>query len=386
MKEQQGFLFKRIAAGVVIAGVLLAALFLLNPGYSIIHLLLYESLPGYQLSNTPLYSMFKFFDDTETVLANGDSQHIYDFSDPEQQNDADTALLSQNSNLVSRANVVYQTENSGYAGGIITNEHLGDFSIEMLADTEYFQKRFYTVENATMFTADDFNAKRFLATDLTITPDNAAPKVLIFHTHAYEGYSDSNPDDLNDGVIGVGDALALELTNAYGLSTLHITTRADLVDGKVLTEGAYERMEPVIRKALEEYPSIEVVIDLHRDGVGQNVRLVNDIGGKPTAQLMFVNGICKIREDGALRTIASLPNKYLPENLAFSFNAQLNANQLYPGLMRKIYIKPYRFNLHMAAKSLLIEVGAQTNTMEEAFNTVKPLARILASVLLERRE
>jgi stage II sporulation protein P len=147
-----------------------------------------------------------------------------------------------------------------------------------------------------------------------------------------------------------------------------------------MRDGSYERMEPAIRKILQQNPSIEVLIDLHRDGIEKG-KLVTTIDGKPTAKIMFVNGICKTMKDGELTEITSLPNPYLMDNLAFSLQMQLKANELYPGLMRKIYIKPYRYSLHMLPKSLLVEVGANTNTVEEARNAMAPLAKILCEVL-----
>jgi len=147
--------------------------------------------------------------------------------------------------------------------------------------------------------------------------------------------------------------------------------------------GAYERMEPRVRKILAEYPTIELVIDLHRDGVQESKRLVTNINGKPTAQLMFVNGLSKIYRNGTLMSIDSLPNPNRKTSLALSFRAQLEANKQYPGLMRKIYLNAYRYSLHMLPKSMLIEVGAQTNTKEEAWNALEPLADILAATILK---
>ena len=138
-------------------------------------------------------------------------------------------------------------------------------------------------------------------------------------------------------------------------------------------------MEPAIRKILQQNPS-EVIIDLHRDGI-ENGKLLTVINGKPTAKIMLVNGICKTMKNGRLTEVSSLPNPYLKDNLAFSLQMQLKGNELYPGLMRKLYIKPYRYSLHMLPKSLLVEVGANTNTLEEAKNAMEPLAKILAEVL-----
>ena len=100
--------------------------------------------------------------------------------------------------------------------------------------------------------------------------------------------------------------------------------------------------------------------------------------GKSLAQIMFFNGLCRTAARGPIN---SLPNEYLADNLAFSFQLQLMANEYYPGLARRIYLKGYRYNMHLCPKSLLVEVGAQTNTKEEAYNAMEPLADILDKVL-----
>ena len=128
---------------------------------------------------------------------------------------------------------------------------------------------------------------------------------------------------------------------------------------------------------MQKYPSIEVVLDLHRDGVAEGTRLVTEINGKPTAKIMFFNGTSQT-PDGP---IEYLPNPNREANLAFSFQMQLKAAGMYPGFTRKIYLKGLRYNQHVRARSALIEVGAQTNTYEEARNAMEPLAHILDQVL-----
>ena len=77
----------------------------------------------------------------------------------------------------------------------------------------------------------------------------------------------------------------------------------------------------------------------------------------------------------------NLPNPYLEDNLALSFQLQLAAAEYYPDFTRQIYLKGYRYNMHYCPKSLLVEVGAQNNTFEEAKNAMEPLADILDRVL-----
>ena len=106
-----------------------------------------------------------------------------------------------------------------------------------------------------------------------------------------------------------------------------------------------------VEKILEENPSIKVVIDLHRDGVPETSHLVTNINGKDTAQFMFFNGLCRGAVNGE---IGYLQNPYRSDNLAFSLQMQLKAAELYPGITRKIYLKPYRYNQHFMPRCCLL--------------------------------
>ena len=153
-----------------------------------------------------------------------------------------------------------------------------------------------------------------------------------------------------------------------------------MIDGKLDRSKAYELSEIGVKELLNQYPSIEVVIDLHRDGVREDLHLVQEVDGKQTARIMFFNGLSRTKANG---DIAYLKNPYIQDNLAFSFQMQLAAEELYPGLARKIYLKGYRYSLHMMPKSLLVEAGAQTNTVAEMKNAMDCLVEILKEVLVE---
>ena len=129
---------------------------------------------------------------------------------------------------------------------------------------------------------------------------------------------------------------------------------------------------------MSENPQVEVVIDLHRDGVREDTHLATEVNGVKMAQIMFFNGLSRTTKLG---DIDYLYNPYIEDNLAISFQMQLKAAEYYPGLTRRIYLKGYRYNMHYCPKSLLIEVGAQTNTLEEAMNAMIPLSDILYRVL-----
>lgn len=253
---------------------------------------------------------------------------------------------------------------------------VASFSKEKLADFDYLRQNFYTVDRTTTINGDQLNAEKMLSEDMHLAKDVDGPQILIYHTHSQEGYSDSTPGDLNTSVVGVGDYLTQLLQEKYGLKVLHHKGTYDVND----RDHAYSNAEPEIQKVLEENPSIEVVIDLHRDGVAEGTRLVTEQNGKQMASIMFFNGLSRTT---ALGDISYLKNPYIQDNLAFSFQLQLKAAEYYPGFARPIYLKGYRYNMHFKPKSLLVEVGAQTNTLEEAKNAMVPLADILNKVLTE---
>lgn len=254
--------------------------------------------------------------------------------------------------------------------------------LQQLKNFDFLKRNFYIVDKRTELTANDIDVEKFANMDFSLDESKKGPKVLIFHTHSSEMFADSDPSKgLSEGIWGAGERLKNILQEKYGIEVLHDSGRYDVVNGKGQITGAYERMEPNIRKILADNPSIQVAIDMHRDGVADGVRLVTEQKGKKCAKIMFFNGICRLNKNGALQSIQSLPNPYITDNLAFSFNMQLVANKLYPDFTRRIYINAYRYSLHMLPKSLLIEVGAQTNTKEEVLNSMDILAEILADVI-----
>ncbi len=248
------------------------------------------------------------------------------------------------------------------------------YSREKLEDFDYLIQNFYRVDKTTTINSEQLNASEMLKKDMSLTHDADSPQILIYHTHSQEGYVDSVPGDSATTVVGVGEYLTQLLQEEYGLSVIHHTGEYDVET----RDDAYSRAGPAVEKILEENPSIEVVIDLHRDGVGENTHLVTNQNGTDMAKLMFVNGLSRTTKLGE---IGYLYNPNLGDNLAFSFQAQLALAEYYPGLSRGVYLKGYRFNLHYCPKSLLVEVGAQTNTVQEAMNAMIPLADVLNKVL-----
>lgn len=255
-----------------------------------------------------------------------------------------------------------------------------DTSIEKLSNFDYLLNNFYAVDASTMIGPEQLNAGELLGKDMKMSPEKNGPKVLIYHTHSQETFADSTPGDVNTSIVGMGSYLTQLLTEKYGIETMHHQGVYDLINGQLDRSMAYEFAEPEIERILNENPSIEVVIDLHRDGVPDTTHLVTEVNGKQTAQIMFFNGLSKTRANG---DITYLPNPYIQDNLAFSLQLQIAASNKYPGFTRRIFLRGYRYNMHFKPKTLLIEAGAQTNTVDEMRNAMVLLADTLNSVLVK---
>ncbi len=243
-----------------------------------------------------------------------------------------------------------------------------------LADYETLVRNFYTIDANTMAGSDQLSVEKLLGMDMTLPQEGDEPQILIYHTHSQEAFADSVPGDVNTGIVGVGECLTKILTEQYGYRVLHNTGQYDVET----RDNAYSRALPAVEQILAENPSIQVIIDLHRDEVAEETKLVTDIQGRPTARFMFFNGLSRTRKTGDIDYLA---NENQEANLAFSFQMQLKAAEYYPGLTRRIYLKGYRYNMHLRPRTLLVELGAQNNTVEEAINACDPLAHILDMVL-----
>lgn len=250
------------------------------------------------------------------------------------------------------------------------------YVLEQLLDYDFLMQNFYSVHASTTAGREEINAAVLLGRDLSIEKSNDGPQILIYHTHSQEEYCDFGPENPQATVVGIGNRLT-QLLEEKGYEVIHDTTPYDIMNGELDRNHAYNYALDGITAILQRYPSIQVVLDLHRDGVGKDVRLVTEIDGQPTARIMFFNGMSQT-PDGP---IEYLPNPYREENLAFSLQMQLDAAAYFPGFTRKIYLKGLRYNLHVRPRSALIEVGAQTNTYEEALNAMEPLAELLDMTL-----
>lgn len=147
-------------------------------------------------------------------------------------------------------------------GNVYDRQDLNDYN---------FCQQFYTVTSITSLTKEIFRPSEFLDKDMKITHDSSSPQILIFHTHSQEKFADSTDDD-STSILGVGDYLT-ELLTGKGYNVIHDRSVYDYVDGKLDRSKAYTYAEQGIESILESNPSIEVVIDLHRDGVADTTHL-----------------------------------------------------------------------------------------------------------------
>ena len=253
-----------------------------------------------------------------------------------------------------------------------------DLSQAKLADFDYVMNHFFILDSNTETNAGQISGTRFLEEDLSMKQDSSVPQILIYHTHSQETFSDSREGETEDTIVGVGNYLTELLEKKYGYRVIHVTDAFDIMGGELDRSKAYDYARSSIEKVLEENPTVEVVIDLHRDGVPDDRHLVTEINGKPTAQILFYNGLSYTVNQGA---VSYLPNPYIEDNLAFSFQLEYQAAQYYPQFYRGIYLAGLRYNLHLRPRALLLEAGAQTNTVEEVRNAMEPFADILNRVL-----
>lgn len=264
-------------------------------------------------------------------------------------------------------NQLAQTEESGFVRAMVRQQ---EYDWSYYQDFDALIKEFYAVDSTTEASAERINLENLAGTDLTIQKNPDVPQILIYHTHSQETFVDSVPGDPDTSIVGAGELLARILREEYGYNVIHRTDEFDAES----RDYAYSNALPVIEQVLKENPTIEVVIDLHRDEMLEGKKLVMDLNGRPTARFMFFNGLSYTKAQGE---IDYLQNPYINENLAFSFQMQVLANEYYPDLTRRIYLKGYRYNMHLRPRSLLIELGAQTNTVEEIRNACAPIAHIL---------
>lgn len=239
------------------------------------------------------------------------------------------------------------------------------------------------VQNCTTDSNDALLSAAAELPQLQIEFDTPDPQVLIVHTHATESFEPyqrsyfdedfpSRTQDCSHNMVAVGTVLAQTLAD-NGISVVHDGT---LHDYPAYT-GSYDRSEETIRAVLEKYPSIKIVIDLHRDAIadadGTRIAPTAEIDGKSAAQFMIIAGC----DDGRF----NMPN-YM-ENFKLAALLQNTAEAMYPRLARPVLFDYRNYNQHITTGSLLIEVGSHANSLDEALYTAELLGNSMASALWE---
>ena len=208
-------------------------------------------------------------------------------------------------------------------------------------------------------------------------------QVLIMHTHGTEAYTQSpghayvasgeyRTTDSSANMLRVGQEIC-DILNDRGVSAVHSRTLNDYP----AYNGSYNRALKDIQAHIQQYPTIQLVIDVHRDAIATGntyYKTAAVVDGQQTAQLMFVTGT----------DAGGLSHDYWQDNLAFQAQLHDRLNSTYPGIMRPMSIRASRFNQHIRKGSMLLEVGACGNTLEEALAAAQIFANTLADALLEQ--
>ena len=208
------------------------------------------------------------------------------------------------------------------------------------------------------------------------------PQVLIMHTHGSEAYTPDGEDvyeptgecriaDKTKSVVRVGEEIAKVLTE-MGLSVVHDTALYDYPE----YNGAYDRSLAAVESYLEQYPTIRVVLDVHRDALvgedGTIYKPITTVNGEDSAQVMLVMG-----------SNALYDHPKWEENLSLAVKIQAEMNTLWPTLARPIGLRENRYNQQLTTGSLLVEVGSHGNTLQEALAAARMFARAAGAVLLD---
>ena len=216
--------------------------------------------------------------------------------------------------------------------------------------------------------------EEMLKPDITVNKEN----ILLFHTHTCESYTPSEnfeyeqtgtyrTTDFNYNVVRVGTELTNQL-KSYGYNVIHDNTYHDYP----AYNGSYGRALTTVKNLLKQYDNTDIVIDLHRDAIGDYTYAPTvQIGEEQAAQIMFVIGT-----DGG-----GLEHENWNDNLKFAIKVQEKANELYPGLFKPIILRNSRYNQHLAKAACIIEVGATGNTMDQCLNSMKYLAKVMSEVI-----
>ena len=243
----------------------------------------------------------------------------------------DTLQTGQTGDLLQQS-LYHQMQGNDTAGSVehslfsYATKKAVNLDLEELKDYQTLVKKHYCIDGTTGSNGSQLNLEKLLKKNMKLKSDVDGPQILIYHTHSLEGYRDSKSGDKDESVVGLGDYLTEILTERYGFQVLHDRSTYDSD-----RDRAYGVAGPALQKILKDNPSIEVVIDLHRDGVAEDTYLLTEVNDTVMAPVMFFNGLSYTNKNGAL---ASLKNPNQQTNLAFSLQMELIASEYYPGFSR----------------------------------------------------
>jgi stage II sporulation protein P len=236
------------------------------------------------------------------------------------------------------------------------------------------------VKNLTHHSENEVRNLMLAPVNFRIEKNSKEPQILIYHTHATEGYMPTadmpydpgyswRTTDKNSNMVAVGKVMA-DTLNKLGYNTVQDTTLHDYPS----YNGSYDLSRETVEKYLEKYPSIKIVLDVHRDAVERNGSLINPVitsQGIKYAQIMIISGC----DNGYM----NMPN--YRENLKFATNLQNQLAKDTPGLVRPILFDYRNYNQQLSTGSILVEIGTHGSTLQQAKNSAEMFAISLANML-----
>lgn len=305
-------------------------------------------------------------------LAQNNNADIFDNSLKTETESSSSKTKKTDNEQNSNENKTVATATSGKVLGKIEKKDLANSGANTSYKNIYFNN----------CTGTKINIKELLNSNINFSvSENDAPQVLIYHTHATECFMSEDKDcftnkdktrttDKAQNMVAVGDVMAEEIKK-QGFSVLHDTTLHDYPS----YTGSYDYSAKTIKNYLEKYPSIKIIIDLHRDSIGTETLKTaptTKINGRNAAQVMLVMG-------SNTGYIDNYPN--WKENLKLATKLQQTFNNKYPGLSRALLLRSSLYNQNLSKGAMLIEIGTEANTLQEAKYSAELVGKSLAAVM-----
>ncbi len=236
------------------------------------------------------------------------------------------------------------------------------------------------VKNLTHHSAGDVQDLMLSPVSFSVEKNSSQPQILIYHTHATESYTPTSEDiydsayswrttDKEKNMVAVGKVIT-DTLNSLGYNTIQDTTLHDYPS----YNGSYDLSKETVESYLEKYPSIKIVLDIHRDAVERDGQVINPVitsNGQKYAQIMIISGC----DNGYM----NMPN--YRENLKFATNLQNSLAKTLPGITRPVLFDYRNYNQQLSTGSLLVEFGTHGSTLTQAKNSRKVFAQALAVML-----